>query len=57
MQEKKVSKLIFRPLIILEEDQVVNLLGNEEDLVISVLGEGEDQLISFNPNLILCLYL
>ena len=57
MQEKKVPKLIFWPLIILEEDQVINLLGDEEVLVISVLGEGEDQLISFNPNLILCLYL
>ena len=55
MQEKKVPKLIFWPLIILEEDQVINLLGDEEVLVISVLGEGEDQLISFN--LTLCLYL
>ena len=47
--------LIFWPLIILEEDQVINLLGIEDDLVISVLWEEEYQLI--NLTLILCLYL
>ena len=47
--------MIFWPLIMLVEDQVINLLGDEEVLVISVLGEGEDQLNSFN--LTLCLHL
>ena len=42
MQEKKVLKLIFWPLIILEEYQVTNLLVDEEGLVVSVLGEEED---------------
>ena len=56
MQEKKVPKLIFWPLIILEEDQFINLLVDEEDLVVSVLGEEEDHLDRFNLNLMcLCL--
>ena len=56
MQEKKVPKLIFWPLIILEEYQVINLLVVEEDLVVSVFGEEEDQLVRFNLNLMcLCL--
>ena len=42
MQEKKVLKLIFWPLIILEEYQVTNLLVDDEGLVVSVLGEEED---------------
>ena len=42
MQEKKVPKLIFWPLIILEEYQVTNLLVDEEGLVVSVLVEEED---------------
>ena len=43
MQEKKVPKLIFWPLIMLVEDQVINLFGVEEVLVISVSGEEEYQ--------------
>ena len=42
MQEKKVPKLIFLPLIILEADQLINLLVDEEGLVVSVLVEEED---------------
>ena len=56
MQEKKVPKLIFWPLIILEEDQFINLLVDEEYLVVSVLGEEEGHLDRFNLNLMcLCL--
>ena len=56
MQEKKVLKLIFWPLIILEEYRVTNLLVDEEGLVVSVLGEEEDHLVRFNLNLMcLCL--
>ena len=56
MQDKRVPKLMFLPLIILEADPLINLLVDEEGLVVSVVGVEEDHLVRFNLNLMcLCL--